>query len=104
MTMPWIPIRYRDFFDIPRAFVVEYTGDLYFFDCPFDQRVDEYPDHYDVYCPKASVSLDLTADWWQSFGAGGSFVGTVPTQQVQFDVTRRAAVDESIFDLLHERS
>jgi hypothetical protein len=50
------------------------------------------------------VSLDLTADWWQSFGAGGSFVGTVPTQQVQFDVTRRAAVDESIFDLLHERS
>ena len=71
MTMPWTPIRYRDFFDIPRAFVVEYTGDLYFFDCPFDQRVDEYPDHYDVYRLETSAALDLTTDSWQSLSAGG---------------------------------
>jgi hypothetical protein len=101
--MPWIPIRYREFFDLPRAFIVARSGDLYFFNCPFDQRIDEYPDHYDVYRLRTSASLDLTTDSWQSLSARGSFVGTVPTQRVQFDVTRRAAVDDSIFDLLPER-
>jgi hypothetical protein len=32
----WIPFRYRDFHDVPRAVVAEYEGDLYLFDCPFD--------------------------------------------------------------------
>ena len=32
----WIPIRYRDFYDVPRAVVVEFRGKLYLFDSLFD--------------------------------------------------------------------
>jgi hypothetical protein len=33
-----LPIRYRDFYDIPRAFVIEHPGETLFFDCSFDER------------------------------------------------------------------
>jgi hypothetical protein len=40
---------YRDFFDVPRALILEHAGAVYFFDCPFDHSADEYPGFYRVY-------------------------------------------------------
>jgi hypothetical protein len=47
--MKWVPIRYRDFFDVPRIFIAAYEGARYLFDCPFDDELDYYSDHYRVY-------------------------------------------------------
>ncbi len=47
--MKWLPITYRDFYDVPRAFVVAARGDWLFFDCPFDAAADEYRSDYAVY-------------------------------------------------------
>lgn len=44
----WIPIQYRDFYDIPRIFVMHHLGDTFVFDCPFDDDADEYPEYYVV--------------------------------------------------------
>jgi hypothetical protein len=98
--MPWIPIRYRDFYDIPRAFVVERAGALYLFDCLFDEHLDEYPDRYNVYRLDPELAPSLDTGSWQSLASKGKSVGEIPTERVQFDATRRAAVDDSVFDLL----
>ncbi|MBI3437578.1 MAG: hypothetical protein HY054_02795 [Proteobacteria bacterium] len=42
MSSEWLPIRYRDFWDLPRAFSVDYDGKTYFFDCPFNESIDDY--------------------------------------------------------------
>lgn len=56
----WIPIRYREFYDIPRAFVIENAGELLLFDCPFDDVADSYGDSYTVIRldPSAKATLD----------------------------------------------
>ena len=48
MSEEWNPIRYRDFYDFPRAFVVEHAGELLFFDCLFSDTLDDYGKEYVV--------------------------------------------------------
>lgn len=98
--MAQISIRYRDFYDVPRAFVVERAGSLYFFDCPFDERADDYPDRYRVYRLDSALSPSLDKGSWESLANQGQFVGEVLATRVQFDPTRRAAIDDSVFDLI----
>lgn len=96
----WVPIRYWDFQDVPRAFLVRSAGALYFFDCPFDDFLDEYPDLYDVYLltteagplPEREDSSDLRRV--------DALVGRIPVSRVRFDQTRRAGIHESVFELL----
>ena len=40
--MNWATIRYRDFYDIPRIFIVTLNGKLFLFDCAFDDEIDDY--------------------------------------------------------------
>lgn len=44
VTTHWLPITYRDYYDVPRMLVVRFEGQAYLFDCPFDVALDEYPD------------------------------------------------------------
>ena len=39
----WLDIiAYREFYDVPRMFLVEASGNLLLFDCPFDDDLDEF--------------------------------------------------------------
>jgi len=96
----WLPIHYRDFYDIPRAFVVEHEGRDYFFDCPFDDELDEYPAEYKVYrLPTAAVPTEAGQSWAHLSGVG-QYLGRVATTQVPFDPSRRDAVSAKVFDLI----
>lgn len=98
-TTLWLPIRYRDFYDVPRAFVVEYEGSLYLFDCPFDSHADEYPPNYSVYrLPSASVgSLEGS---WEGLSIQGRLLRELPVSSVRFDATKRCSVDSDILRTL----
>jgi hypothetical protein len=98
--MSWIPIRYRDFYDYPRAFVVEHTGALFFFDCPFDERADDYPDHYRVYRLPPALGAALDAGSWSELASQGTLVADVPVARVTFDDTRRHAIDAGVLENL----
>ena len=98
--MAWIPIQYRDFYDIPRAFIVEREGKLFFFDGGFDKQADEYAENFRVYQLKPESSKVPESESWQGLADQGKLLGEVPIGSVQFDPTRRAAVDDSVFDLL----
>lgn len=98
--MRWLPIRYRDFYDVPRAFVVEHAGEVYLFDSPFDDRADEYPDHYKVYRLELESSASLDIASWTDLAKGSRFLGVIPIARVTFDPTRRASIDGAVFGLL----
>ncbi len=98
--MSWIPIRYREFYDLPRSFLAERAGAAYFFDCPFDERIDDYPDHYRVYRLASRPAATTDSGSWAALASGASFIGEVPLAAIRFDPTRRAAIDDTIFGLL----
>jgi hypothetical protein len=91
----WLPIRYADFYDVPRLFAVEHDP-VFVFDCPFDDDGDEYRDTYRVLrVPSLPLSgeLDFAA-------SSGEQVGEVPVVDVEFDETRRRAIRASVLDSL----
>ena len=46
----WLPILgYREFYDLPRAFIVQRDERVMLFDCPFDGALDDYVEQYTVY-------------------------------------------------------
>jgi hypothetical protein len=87
-----VPISYADFYDVPRAWLMTWEGETLFFDCPFDEALDDYPDEYVVYrlfreVPRDSVMLD-----WSSLRLHGVELGAVAVASVRFDATRRRSV------------
>jgi hypothetical protein len=100
----WFPITYRDFFDVPRAFVVERAGQLYFFDCPFSAEIDEYPNEYKVYELPPRMRGQIQAMSWSGLASDGRLIGTVPTSAVEFDETKRQRVSSSAFLEIRELS
>jgi hypothetical protein len=90
------PIRYAEFHDVPRVFALEHDGSLYVFDCPFDERADDYPDTYTVYRVPAATLSSTTETSWPELITAGRRVGHCNVSDVHFDTTRRAAVDDAV--------
>jgi hypothetical protein len=100
VTTDSLPIRYRDFYDVPRAIVVELDGALYLFDCRFDPELDDYEGQYIVYRLPEDLSDDLERMSWTDLDHRGQRVGAVDVSAVEFDPTRRSSIDARVFDLL----
>lgn len=100
MTESWLPIRYRDFYDIPRAFVVEYAGELLLFDCLFSQELDDYEENYTVYRIHDDLRNRIDAISWTDLGRRSIRTGVIPTDAVEFDPTKRQAIKASVLRLL----
>jgi hypothetical protein len=93
----WLPIQYRDFYDIPRLIVVERGGQLYLFDCPFDDESDEYSDHFTVYRLPSSARGRLDDPSWLDLAQLGEVVGRVTTDGTEFDPSRRRFLSDAVF-------
>lgn len=91
--MQWATIQYRDFYDVPRIFVTNHQGQLYLFDCPFDDALDDYPDSYRVYQLPALTEAELAGSWENLPSRALRVLGTVAVTDVQFDPTKRAYVN-----------
>jgi len=98
--MSWIPIRYRDFHDVPRAIVAEHDGSTIFLDCPFDDLADEYPDVYRVYRLDPARATGLGERSWVDLANDGRLIGEIPVDRVRFDATKRAAIDDAVFGMI----
>ena len=91
--MEWIPIRYREFYDVPRVFALESSGEWMLFDCPLDESADEYHQDYTVYLLDAAAAASLDGRAWPAPERDGQVpIATVPVSTVTFDSTRRKAV------------
>ncbi len=91
-------IVYRDFHDVPRAFVARHNGITLFFDCPFDDHVDEYPDEYHVYLMPELSPSDLDDSWVGLSRKSTRHLVTLPIDELEFDSTRRISIESVILD------
>lgn len=97
MTGSWLPIRYRDFYDVPRMLIVEYVGHLYLFDAPFDDEADEYSDRFTVYRLPDESRSKVELDSWAELPGDGEAIGQVPMEDVEFDETKRQLMSAHVF-------
>jgi len=99
VTVAWVKIRYRDFYDIPRAIVVERRNHLYLFDCLYSYEIDDYDPDYSVYELPDELRDQLDAGMsWTDLGHRGKRLGSVATASVEFDSTKRRALNAAIFE------
>jgi len=99
-----IPIKYREFYDIPRMFVVFYHGNIYLFDCPFNEAKDDYQSHYDVYLMPGMTDKDLERPWLILTSRADSKVAEVPIKEVKFDETLRSGVEAEVLERLNRNN
>jgi len=97
VSRDWLPIRYRDFYDIPRLIAVEFEHSLYLFDCPFDEGPDDYCPSFTVYRLPLEARPLLDDDSWTGLTARGEIVGRVPTSDLELDESRRRVLKRDIF-------
>jgi len=102
MNETWLSMRYRDFYDIPRAVVVDWESTLYLFDCLYDHGLDDFEPTYTVYRLPDELRGSLDHMSWTDLGHRGERVGSVPTRDVEFDPSRRESINATIFRCLSE--
>ena len=93
----WTKIDYRDYWDVPRIFFTEYGGQLYLFDCQFDQVIEDYPESYQVFLMPQFTAADYAGSWVDLWRRAIEKLGDVPVSAVRFDPTRRAAIADDVF-------
>ena len=98
-----LAIQYRDFYDVPRIFLVNHRGTLYLFDCPFYPALDEYPDIYRVFALPSDSCSDLSGSWDDLASRATAYLGEVLVKSVQFDSTRRREIDADVIDELERK-
>lgn len=95
----WAPIRcYRDLWDVPRIFLVDFQDRHFLFDCEFDDETEDFPDQYQVYLMPSLADADLAGSWVHLCARAIQHLGEVPLDQVVFDATRRKEIDAAILD------
>ena len=94
----WPSIRYRDFYDLPRAVVVEWEGVMYLLDSLFDHDLDDYEPFYVIYRVPNDLRDRIDEISWTDLGHRSERVGVVPTADVEFDATRRKRINPAVFE------
>jgi hypothetical protein len=89
-----IPIQYREFYDVPRMFIVAYQGVSYLFDASFNEKLDDYPDTYAVSVLPPLLPEELTGSWSSLPSRVVSRLTQVLVSAVPFDKTRRQGVEQ----------
>jgi hypothetical protein len=93
-------IEYRDFWDFPRMFLVRHDGHLYLFDCEFDEEAEDFRDFYKIYLMPEVSDEELSDAWIQLPKKATHYCGSISTQSVIFDETKRHSVDTAVLDSL----
>jgi S-adenosylmethionine:tRNA-ribosyltransferase-isomerase (queuine synthetase) len=96
----WLPIYYRDAGDIPRAFVVEFDGESYLFECRRVDDTDDYEDHFSVYRVPDDVIVNIDKVSWEEIGKQSAAVGRVKTRSIEFDPSKRQSINRRVFQFI----
>ena len=98
-----VDIQYRDFYDIPRMFVVAHGGQHFLFDGSFSDDQDDYPEDYEVYLMPPLRDEQLAGSWTDLKRLALRSLGRLPTRSVVFDTTRRQSIDAHVLSEFSRR-
>ena len=93
----WLPLRYRDFHDVPRLVAVEYRGRVYLLDSPFDDAIDDHSEHYTVFRLPASAVARLDDGSWEGLPHLAEEISRVRVPDVEFDEPKPQRLSDSLF-------
>jgi hypothetical protein len=94
-------VQYRDFWDVPRIFLVSFEQSLFLFDCRFSDEVEDYSNKYQVFLMPYLEEQDLIGSWKRLPKKATRSLGEIPVQEVRFDETRRKFIEgEAVLKLL----
>ena len=83
MTSEWIRIYYTSYWDVPRTFVFRHGQDGYYFDCSFDEVLDDYPPDYRVY--RIPADMAAFAEYrWENFEQIGERLPEIAVNRLRF--------------------
>jgi hypothetical protein len=99
----WASIRYREFWDVPRIFLVLHEGNCFLFDCAFDESTEDFPDTYQVYVLPEPTEEELAGSWDKLHEKATRYLGEIPTQRVRFDPSKRLETDTDVLEELTTR-
>ena len=97
------PITYREFYDVPRMFLVLHNGLRFLFECRFDDNLDDYAETYKVFLMPPVETPDLGGSWEHLSESATKFLGELPVKAVTFDETRRKAIDTQVIEELMKK-
>jgi len=94
--------QYRDFWDVPRIFLVVFDQSFFLFDCMFDPELEDFDDEYQVFVMPELGDADLAGSWKQLSEKSIRTLGKIKVSDVNFDETRRSFIDASAISQLLE--
>jgi hypothetical protein len=92
-----VKIEYREFWDVPRLFIIRLDCDVWLFDCQFDESIDDYPDRYKVYVISRDVPVNEN---WNLISEKGRFLGEIRVADVAFDETKRQEISLGFYKFI----
>lgn len=92
--------QYRDFWDVPRMFVVEFRGRTLLFDCPFDDAREDYAAEYTVYDMPDLPDAVLAQPWAELPGRARRRLGALVVSDVEFGTDPRTTVTQATIERL----
>jgi hypothetical protein len=85
----WFGIAYREFWDAPRAVAARRGSDLFFFDSRFDENLDDYLDHYEVWRLPPLSDEQLSGSWSDLERLASERLPNVALRDLPFEVSSR---------------
>jgi hypothetical protein len=103
--MAMTPFYYVDFYDFPRTIVLQLKGKWVLLQSLFDEESDDYETEYSVYQLPDFFQLPSSGSPWKFLEELPSeCIGKVPVEAVQFDASKRKALNASILEKIRSRN
>ena len=84
----WYDIKFREFYDVPRVIIASKGNETYFFDCRFDETIDDYPNYYRVYLMPPLSTDQLSGSWVSLELLAIEELDRIPIRELPFDIGR----------------
>jgi hypothetical protein len=93
------PFQYFDFYDVPRAIVLQVHGRWLLLQSIFDETADDYETEYSVYqLPESFEPIPNGLPWKFLDELELKCIGKISVREVRFDVSKRKRLDASILE------
>ena len=89
----WSAISYREFWDVPRAVIARHGSKTFLFDSRFDELLDDYLDHYEVWRLPPLTQEQIDSSWIGLEAIALERLPNIGLRELPFEVSSRNTPD-----------
>jgi hypothetical protein len=95
-------LQFRDFWDVPRIFLVSYGSHILLFDCKFDEKSEDFAKTYHVLLMPVLSDIQLNGSWENLSENAIASLGEIAISDIIFDDSRRQFISSDAVSKLLE--